>query len=75
MVCFAGRDASRWRVISPFDQAGGAVTALVSLVINLWITPLVLAPETPGGAVSRIKTDLVSSLVRDGAIQPAVARG
>src|SRR5579875_1404837 len=62
VVCFAG-GMSRWRVISPAIRLA-VLCALVSLVINLWITPWCYRETRE--ELFKIKTDLVSSLVRDG---------
>jgi lipopolysaccharide export system permease protein len=62
VVCFAG-GMSRWRVISPAVRLA-VMCALVSLVINLWISPWCYRATRE--ELFKIKTDLVSSLVRDG---------
>jgi len=62
VVCFAG-GMSRWSVTSPAIRLA-VICTLVSLVINLWIAPWCYR-ETRA-ELFRIKTDLVSGLVRDG---------
>jgi len=68
VVCYAG-GLSRWRVTSPAIRLA-VLCALITLVVNLWIAPWCYR-ETRN-VLFRIKTDLVSSLVRDGQFtQPA----
>jgi lipopolysaccharide export system permease protein len=68
VVCFAG-GMSRWRVLSPAIRLA-VMCAIVSLVINLWVAPWCYR-ETRD-LLFKIKTDLVSSLIRDGEFtQPA----
>ena len=68
VVCFAG-GMSRWRVLSPAIRLA-VMCAIVSLVINLWVAPWCYR-ETRD-ELFKIKTDLVSSLIRDGEFtQPA----
>ena len=69
MVCFAG-GMSRWRVISPSIRLA-VICALLTLVVNLWVTPWCYR-ETRD-ELFKIKTDLVSSLIRDGEFTPARA--
>lgn len=63
VVCFAG-GVSRWRVISPFLRLA-VFAALLTLVMNLWIAPWCQRQRQE--ELWRIKGDLVTSLVRDGA--------
>jgi lipopolysaccharide export system permease protein len=68
VVCFAG-GMSRWRVISPAIRLA-VICALATLVINLWIAPWCYRETRE--ELFKIKTDLVSGLVRDGEFtQPA----
>jgi lipopolysaccharide export system permease protein len=68
VVCFAG-GMSRWRVLSPAIRLA-VICALLNLVVNLWIAPWCYR-ETRD-ELFKIKTDLVSSLIRDGQFtQPA----
>jgi lipopolysaccharide export system permease protein len=68
VVCFAG-GMSRWSVISPAIRLAVLCT-LLTLVVNLWVAPWCYR-ETRA-ELFRIKTDLVSGLVRDGQFtQPA----
>jgi lipopolysaccharide export system permease protein len=68
VVCFAG-GMSRWRVLSPAIRLA-VMCAIVSLVINLWVAPWCYR-ETRD-LLFKIKTDLVSTLIRDGEFtQPA----
>jgi len=68
VVCFAG-GMSRWRVISPAIRLA-VICALLSLVVNLWVTPWCYRETRE--ELFKIKTDLVSSLIRDGEFtQPA----
>jgi lipopolysaccharide export system permease protein len=62
VVCFAG-GMSRWRVISPAIRLS-VVIALVSLFINLFVQPLTF--RTLRQELFRIRTDLASSLVKEG---------
>ena len=62
VVCFAG-GMSRWRVVSPFLRLA-VFAALVTLVTMLWIAPW--AQRQRQEEVFRVKTDLMTSLVRDG---------
>ncbi len=63
VVCFAG-GMSRWRVVSPFMRLA-VLAAMVTLVTMLWIAPW--AQRQRQEEVFRVKTDLMTSLVRDGA--------
>ncbi len=68
VVCFAG-GMSRWRVLSPAIRLS-VICALLTLIVNLWVAPWCYR-ETRD-VLFRIKTDLVSSLIRDGQFtQPA----
>jgi lipopolysaccharide export system permease protein len=68
VVCFAG-GMSRWRVISPAIRLA-CFAALVGMVINLWIQPL--CARQMREELTRIRTDLVSTLVQEGQFsQPA----
>jgi lipopolysaccharide export system permease protein len=68
VVCFAG-GMSRWRVISPAIRLA-VICALLSLVVNLWVAPWCYRQTRE--ELFKIKTDLVSSLIRDGQFtQPA----
>jgi lipopolysaccharide export system permease protein len=68
VVCFAG-GASRWQVVTPAIKLA-TVCALVTLVVNLWVSPWCLRQTRE--ELFRIKSDLVSTLVRDGEFtQPA----
>jgi lipopolysaccharide export system permease protein len=62
VVCFAG-GMSRWRVISPAMRLAGTV-ALLALVMNLWVQPL--AYRALRDVLFEVKTDLASTLVREG---------
>jgi lipopolysaccharide export system permease protein len=62
VVCFAG-GMSRWRVISPAMRLAGTV-AFLALVINLWVQPL--AYRALRDVLFEVKTDLASTLVREG---------
>jgi len=62
VVCFAG-GLSRWRVVSPFMRLA-VLAAMVTLVTMLWIAPW--AQRQRQEEVFRVKTDLMTSLVRDG---------
>jgi lipopolysaccharide export system permease protein len=63
VVCFAG-GMSRWRVISPFIRLA-VMAALITLVVNLWISPW--SQRARQDEIFKIRTDLIASLVRDGA--------
>ena len=68
VVCFAG-GMSRWSVISPAIRLA-VICTILTLAINLWVAPWCYR-ETRA-ELFRIKTDLVSGLVRDGQFtQPA----
>jgi lipopolysaccharide export system permease protein len=68
VVCFAG-GMSRWRVISPMLRLA-VICALLSLAVNLWAAPWCYRVRE--AELFKIKTDLVSSLIRDGQFtQPA----
>jgi lipopolysaccharide export system permease protein len=62
VVCFAG-GMSRWRVISPAMRLAGAV-AFLALVMNLWVQPA--AFRMLRQELFEVRTDLASSLVREG---------
>lgn len=62
VVCFAG-GMSRWRAISPAIRLAVLAT-LVSLFINLFIQPLSF--RTLREELHRVRTDLASSLVKEG---------
>ena len=62
VVCFAG-GMSRWRVMSSLMRLA-AVAALLSLAVNLFIQPL--AARTMRDKLFAIRTDLASTLVREG---------
>ena len=62
VVCFAG-GMSRWRVISPVLRLA-VMAATVSLVINLWVTPLCARAERE--QLYKVRTDLASTLVQAG---------
>jgi lipopolysaccharide export system permease protein len=62
VVCFAG-GMSRWRVISPVLRLS-VMTAIVSLVINLWIQPL--CARAMREELYKVRTDIASSLVQAG---------
>lgn len=63
VVCFAG-GMSRWRVVSPFLRLA-VFAAILTLAINLWAAPW--CQRALKEELFRVKTDLVASLVRDGA--------
>jgi lipopolysaccharide export system permease protein len=63
VVCFAG-GVSRWSVVSPFLRLA-AFTAMLTLVTTLWIAPWCQRQRFE--ELTRIKTDLIASLVREGA--------
>jgi lipopolysaccharide export system permease protein len=68
VVCYAG-GLSRWRVISPAVRLA-VMCALLTLVLNLWVVPWCYRATRE--ELFKIKTDLVSSLIRDGQFtQPA----
>ena len=68
VVCFAG-GMSRWRVVSPAIRLA-VICTLLSLVVNLWVAPWCYRETRE--ELFKIKTDLVSSLIRDGQFtQPA----
>ncbi len=62
VVCFAG-GASRWRVVSPFLRLA-VLMAIFTVVLNLWIAPW--CQRLRQDELFRVKTDLVTSLVREG---------
>ena len=62
VVCFAG-GMSRWRVISPAMRLAATI-AVAALLLNLWVQPL--AYRTMREALFEIRTDLASTLVREG---------
>jgi len=62
VVCFAG-GMSRWRVISPVVRLA-VMAAIVSLVINLWATPL--CARAMREELFKVRTDLASTLVQAG---------
>ena len=62
VVCFAG-GMSRWRVISPAMRLAGTI-ALLALVMNLWVQPA--AFRELRRELFEVRTDLASSLVREG---------
>jgi lipopolysaccharide export system permease protein len=62
VVCFAG-GMSRWRVISPAMRLAGSV-AFVALLMNLWVQPA--AFRMLRQELFEVRTDLASSLVREG---------
>ena len=63
VVCFAG-GMSRWRVVSPFLRLA-TFTAILTLIVALWAAPWCQRQRFE--ELLRIKTDLVASLVREGA--------
>jgi lipopolysaccharide export system permease protein len=62
VVCFAG-GMSRWRVISPAMRLAGTV-AFLALVLNLWVQPAAFRELRE--ELFQVRTDLASSLVREG---------
>jgi lipopolysaccharide export system permease protein len=62
VVCFAG-GMSRWRVISPAIRLASTV-AFLALLMNLWVQPL--AYRALRQVMTDVKTDMVSTLVREG---------
>ncbi len=62
VVCFAG-GMSRWRVVSPFLRLS-VFAALITLITMLWVAPW--AQRQRQEEIFRVKTDLMTSLVRDG---------
>jgi len=62
VVCFAG-GMSRWRVISPAMRLASTI-ALFALIMNLWVQPA--AFRTLREELFQVRTDLASSLVREG---------
>jgi lipopolysaccharide export system permease protein len=62
VVCFAG-GMSRWKVASPPLRLA-AVVAFLALILNLWIQPL--AYRTLRQELFEVRTDMASSLVREG---------
>ncbi len=62
VVCFAG-GMSRWRVISPAMRLAGTI-AFLALVMNLWVQPA--AFRELRRELFEVRTDLASSLVREG---------
>lgn len=68
VVAFAG-GVSRWKVAQPFIRLS-VFAAILTLVVNLWIAPW--AQRTRQEELFRVKTDLVTSLVREGSFtQPS----
>jgi lipopolysaccharide export system permease protein len=62
VVCFAG-GMSRWRVISPAMRLAGTV-AFLALLMNLWVQPAAFRQLRQ--ELFEVRTDLASSLVREG---------
>ncbi|MDB5442452.1 MAG: hypothetical protein JWP86_1549 [Phenylobacterium sp.] len=62
VVCFAG-GMSRWRVISPAIRLAATV-AFIALLSNLFLQPT--AARTMREALFQVRTDLASTLVREG---------
>jgi lipopolysaccharide export system permease protein len=62
VVCFAG-GMSRWRVISPVLRLA-VMAAIVSMAINLWVTPL--CARMMREEILKVRTDLASTLVQAG---------
>ncbi len=62
VVCFSG-GMSRWRVISPAMRLAATVTFL-ALVMNLWVQPAAFRELRQ--ELFEVRTDLASSLVREG---------
>jgi lipopolysaccharide export system permease protein len=62
VVCFAG-GMSRWRVISPAMRLAGTI-AFLALVVNLWVQPAAFRELRQ--ELFQVRTDLASSLVREG---------
>lgn len=62
VVCFAG-GMSRWRVIQPAVRLAVYV-ALIGLVVNLFVQPL--AQRAMREQLFKVRTDLASTLVREG---------
>src|SRR3954470_10186516 len=62
VVCFAG-GMSRWRVISPAFRLAATV-AFIALVMNLFVQPASFRAMRE--ALFEVRTDLVSTLVREG---------
>ena len=62
VVCFAG-GMSRWRVISPAMRLAGTI-AFLALVMNLWVQPAAFRELRQ--ELFQVRTDLASSLVREG---------
>ncbi len=62
VVCFAG-GMSRWRVISPAMRLAATI-AFLALVMNLWVQPAAFRELRQ--EVFQVRTDLASSLVREG---------
>jgi lipopolysaccharide export system permease protein len=62
VVCFAG-GMSRWRVISPAMRLAGTI-AFLALIMNLWVQPA--AFRMLREELFQVRTDLASSLVREG---------
>ena len=63
VVCFAG-GMSRWRVVSPFLRLA-SFAAILTLITALWLAPW--AQRQRFEELTRIKMDLVASLVHEGA--------
>ena len=63
VVCFAG-GMSRWRVAAPALRLA-AVAALLALAVNLYVGPW--CARALRGELHRVQTDLVASLIREGA--------
>ena len=62
VVCFAG-GMSRWRVISPAMRLAATV-AFLALIMNLWVQPAAFRELRQ--ELFEVRTDLASSLVREG---------
>ena len=63
VVCFAG-GMNRWRVVQPFIRLA-TFAAILTLVVNLWVAPW--CQRARQDELFKVKTDLVASLIRDGA--------
>ncbi len=63
VVCFAG-GMNRWKVVQPFLRLA-TFAALLTLVVNLWVAPL--CQRMRQEELFKVKTDLLASLIRDGA--------
>ena len=62
VVCFAG-GMSRWRVISPAMRLAGTI-AVLALAMKLWVQPAAFRELRQ--ELFEVRTDLASSLVREG---------